>query len=336
MRRSRAGTKPVLLPKLRETGIRGVKATLQIFKTEEGRLFERETIAEGSWVHLVDPEKAELCRVSEELNIGMDYLTAALDEEESPRVESDDGQTLIIVDIPIVQPDGRTFVYDTIPLGIIHTDTSIVTVCLKESTIIDNFIDGRVRGFSTNKKTRFTLQILYRNATRFLQHLKQIDKASTLVENELHRSMKNRDLMQMLKLEKSLVYFSTSLTGNEAVMEKIMKTDYVKKYPEDTDLLEDVIIENKQAMEMCHIYRDIIAGTMDTFASVISNNLNSVMKLLAALTIVMSIPNIVSGFFGMNTGVPFEGTAYGFWIAVGIAALLSGVVAVILWKKKMF
>jgi len=309
---------------------------LQIFKTVEGRLFEQETITEGAWVHLIDPEKSELCCVAEQLDIGMDYLTAALDEEESPRVESDDGQTLIIVGIPIVQPDGRTFVYDTIPLGIIHTETNIVTVCLKESTIIDNFIDGRVRGFSTNKKTRFILQILYRNATRFLQHLKQIDKASTLVENELHRSMKNRDLMQMLKLEKSLVYFSTSLTGNEAVMEKIMKTDYVKKYPEDTDLLEDVIIENKQAIEMCRIYRDIIAGTMDTFASVISNNLNIVMKLLAAITIVMSIPNIVSGFFGMNTGVPFEGQMFGFWIAVGIAALCAGVTAFVLWRKKMF
>lgn len=309
---------------------------LQIFKTIDGRLIEQEEITEGAWVHLVDPEKEELNRIAAELGIEMDYLTAALDEEESPRVESDDGQTLIIVDMPIVQPDGRTFVYDTIPLGIIHSERAIVTVCLKESTIIDNFIDGRVRGFSTNKKTRFILQILFRNASRFLQHLKQIDKASTLVENELHRSMKNRELIQMLKLEKSLVYFSTSLTGNEVVMEKLLKFDYVKKYPEDTDLLEDVIIENKQAIEMCNIYRDILSGTMDAFASVISNNLNIVMKMLASITIVMAIPTIVSSFFGMNTGVPFEGQMYGFWIAMGIALLLSGVTAFILWKKKMF
>lgn len=309
---------------------------LQIFKTIDGRLIEQEEITEGAWVHLVDPEKEELNRIAAELDIEMDYLTAALDEEESPRVESDDGQTLIIVDMPIVQPDGRTFVYDTIPLGIIHSERAIVTVCLKESTIIDNFIDGRVRGFSTNKKTRFILQILFRNASRFLQHLKQIDKASTLVENELHRSMKNRELIQMLKLEKSLVYFSTSLTGNEVVMEKLLKFDYVKKYPEDTDLLEDVIIENKQAIEMCNIYRDILSGTMDAFASVISNNLNIVMKMLASITIVMAIPTIVSSFFGMNTGVPFEGQMYGFWIAVGIAALCAGVTAFILWRKKMF
>ena len=309
---------------------------IQIFKTFDGQLMELEEFQEGAWMHLTDPEEEEIRCVASQLGLEEDYLRAALDEEESPRIETDEGQTLVIVDMPVVQAEGRTFVYNTLPLGIVYFDRGIVTVCLKESSILENFMDGRVRGFSTTKKTRFILQLLYRNASGFLQYLKQIDKASTLVQNELHNSMKNRELIQMLKLEKSLVYFSTSLTANEMVMEKLLKTDYIKKYPEDTDLLEDVIIENKQAIEMCNIYRDILSGTMDAFASVISNNLNIVMKLLAAVTIVLSIPTMVSSFFGMNTGVPWEGSPFGFWYVLGIALLLSGAVAVLLWRKKMF
>lgn len=309
---------------------------VQIFKTREGKLYELPCFEDGAWMHLTDPEEAEVTAVAKELGLEEDYLRAALDEEESPRVESDSGQILIIVDIPTVQPEGRTFVYNTIPLGIIYSERGLVTVCLKESTILENFMEGRVRGFSTVKKTRFLLQLLYRNASRFLQYLKQIDKASNLVENELHKSMKNRELIQMLKFEKSLVYFSTSLAGNEMVLERLLKIEDVKKYPEDTDLLEDVIVENKQAIEMCNIYRDILSGTMDAFASIISNNLNMVIKLLTSLTIVISIPTIVSGFFGMNVGVPWQGNILGFWIVLGIAFGLTGLVAIALWRRKMF
>jgi magnesium transporter len=315
---------------------REVMSVLQVFKTFEGKLEKIDEIQDGCWVHMTDPSPEECKSVIDRFGLEPDYVKAALDEEESPRIESEEGQTLVIVDLPTVQPEGRTFLYNTIPLGIVHCEKALITVCLKESTIIDNFMEGRVRGFSTTKKTRFILQLLYSNASRFLQYLKQIDKASTMVENELHKSMKNRELIQMLKLEKSLVYFSTSLTSNEMVMEKLLKTEYIRKYPEDTDLLEDVIVENKQAIEMCNIYRDILSGTMDAFASVISNNLNIVMKMLAALTIVLAIPSIVSSFFGMNTGVPFADSIAGFWIVVGISVTLSAVTAILLWRKKMF
>ena len=211
-----------------------------------------------------------------------------------------------------------------------------MTVCLRENALARAFMEGLVKGCSTKKFKRLALQMLYRNASLFLFYLRQVDKASTRVENELHISMKNKELIQMLGLEKSLVYFSTSLKGNEIVLEKLLRMDFVKDYPEDTDLLEDVIIENKQAMEMSSIYRDILSGTMDAFASVISNNLNIVMKLLAAVTIILTVPTIVSSLWGMNVPVPFEHNPFGFWIALGIAGLATFGAFLLARHKKWF
>lgn len=309
---------------------------IQIFKRNEGKLFEIDEPEIGCWVHLCDPEQNEIDRVVEFFGVEEEFVKAALDEEESARIDRNDDQMLVLVDIPSVQADGRTFMYTTIPLGIIDCEKGIVTVCLKESNIIDDFVDGRVRGFSSNKKTRFLLQILYRNAGKFLQYLKQIDKASSVVEEELHKSMKNRELIQMLKLEKSLVYFSTSLKNNEVVMEKLLRTEMIKKWPEDRELLEDVIIEYKQAIDMCTIFRDILGGTMDAFASVISNNLNIVMKFLAAMTIVLAIPQVIFGLWGMNVRVPFENNPAGFFVIIGISVLISVLVGLWMWRKRMF
>ena len=179
-----------------------------------------------------------------------------------------------------------------------------------------------------------TLQLLYRNATLFLYYLREVDKAKNRVENELHISMKNKELIQMLGLEKSLVYFSTSLKSNEIVLEKLMRMDFVKNYPDDAELLEDVIIENKQAIEMSVIYRDILSGTMDAFASVISNNLNIVMKALAAVTIILTIPTIVFGLWGTNVPLPFETNPFGFWIVIALATGLTVAATVLMVRKK--
>ena len=262
-------------------------------------------------------------------------MRASLDEEERARIEWDDGATLIIVDVPRVEAEGSSFVYSTIPLGILFNDEAIVTVSLNESPIINDFIKGRVKSFYTFKKTRFILQLLYKNATRFLMYLKQIDKASSAVQDELHKSMKNKELIQLLALEKSLVYFSTSLTSNEMVLDKMMKLGYIKKYQDDVELLEDVIVENKQAIEMCNIYRDILSGTMDAFASVISNNLNIVMKLMTSITIIISIPTLIASIWGMNVPLPLSGSKYGFWIILGLSAALSALIAYIMRRKKM-
>ena len=224
-------------------------------------------------------------------------------------------------------------------MGILMTEDVIFTVCLQETPVLSAFMDGRVRNFHTHMKTRFILQILYKNATWFLHYLRIIDKKSDEVEKELHHSSRNRELIELLELEKSLVYFTTSLRSNEVVLEKLLRSDRIKKYPEDEDLLEDVIIENKQAIEMANIYSGILSGTMDAFASVISNNLNIVMKFLASVTIVMSIPTMIASFYGMNVntdGMPFAHSPFGFWGVILVSLVVSLIVVWIFIRKKMF
>ncbi len=291
--------------------------------------------SQGTWVHLLDPTPQEVELIATQYDVERNFLTAARDEDETPHIDKEDDQTLIIVDIPVVEPRDASFLYNSIPLGIILLSDIVITVCLQETTIIEDFVENRVRGFDSCKKTRFVLQLLYKSSTKYLQYLRQIDKATTIVETALRKNMNNRELMGMLKLEKSLVFFSTSLKSNDIVLEKLTKTSIIKRYPEDTDLLEDVITENRQAIEMATIYRSILTGTMTTFASIISNNLNNVMKFLAAITIIIAVPTLIASFWGMNVPVPFLSSSYGFAMIVGLSLLFAGVTVFILWRKRM-
>ena len=268
----------------------------RIYLTVEDHLNEINTFEKGCWVHLQNPTREEIDGINARFALDPTYIQSALDEEESARIERDGDQTLIIVDIPYVEAEGNGYSYTTVPLGIIMVDDVIITVSTRESTIITDFTEERIRGFWTFKRTRFILQLLHRNASRFLAYLKR----------------------------------------NEMVLEKMLRMDMLRKYPDDSDLLEDVIIENKQAMEMCAIYRDIMSGTMDAFASIISNNLNVVMKVLTSLTVVLSIPTLFASLWGMNVGVPFENAPFGFWMVLGISVVASVAAFVLLWRKKMF
>ena len=262
-----------------------------------------------------------------------------MDEEERSRIEVEDDYTLIIVDTPILEERGEKDWYGTIPLSIIVTEEIIITVCLEDTSVLGRFMDGRVRNFYTYMKTRFILQILYKNASMFLHYLRIIDKKSEEVEEKLQQSTKNKELIELLELEKSLVYFTTSLRSNEIVLEKLLKVERIKQYPDDTDLLEDVIIENKQAIEMANIYSGILSGMTEAFASIVSNNLNIVMKFLATVTIVMSIPTMIFSAYGMNvnaSGMPFARNPYGFAIVIILSLLLSLIVAFIFSKKNLF
>ncbi len=310
----------------------------RVFKTVEDHLTECTTLEKGVWVHLQSPTKEEVDGLTTRFGLDPTFLPAALDEEESARIDYDaeKQQVLIIVDIPYVEAEGTGYVYSTIPLGIVVCDDVIITVCTRDTPIINDFTEERIRNFWTFKRTRFILQILQRNAGRFLSYLKQIDKTSLHVQEKLEQTSRNQDLLQMMKLEKSLVYFSTSLKGNEIVMERLLRQDILKRYPEDTELLEDVIIENKQAIEMCSIYRDIMSSTTESFASIISNNLNITMKVLTALTVVFAVPTLIASIWGMNVPMPFGDNPYGFPIMLGISALLTLLAFLVLYRKKMF
>ena len=310
---------------------------VRIFRTNDGNVHQISEAQEGSWIALTDPTATEISEIAEQFQIDVDHLRAPLDEEERSRIEVEDNYTLILVDIPMIEERNDKDWYGTIPMGIIITDELIFTVCLEDTPVLRTFMDGRVRDFFTYKRTRFILQILYKNASIYLHYLRQIDKKSEQVERNLHKSQRNQELMDMLELEKSLIYLSTSLRGNEVVLEKLMRNTSIPRYEDDEELLEDVIIENKQAIEMAKIYSDILTGMMDTFASVISNNLNIVMKILSVITIVLTIPNIITSAFGMNVGgIPLSTHPLGFWIICGLALALTLIVGIIIGRTKSF
>lgn len=310
---------------------------IRVFRTIDESIHQVNEIYDGCWVALSAPSATELLDISNRFHIDIDHLRAPLDEEERSRIEVEEEYTLIIVDIPMIEERKGKDYFITIPCGIILTENLIFTVCLIETPVLEVFMDGRVRNFWTFKKTRFILQILYKNASMYLQYLRNIDKKSDEVEKKLHIATKNSELIELLELQKSLLYFSTSLRANEVVLEKMLKIERIKQYPEDEDLLEDVIIENKQALEMSQLYSGILSGTTDAYASIISNNLNIVMKFLAIVTIVMSIPNVIGCFWGMNVGgIPYAHDPTGFWKIVIFSLVITIIGTIWLERKNLF
>jgi magnesium transporter len=311
---------------------------IEFFLTNEDRKIEKiNEITKGCWINMISPSEDEINLVANKLNIPMDYIKDALDDEERSRIEREDNSVLIIVDFPyITHDDAGLPIYETIPIGMVITDECFITVSLKETPILGDFYNNKIKGFFTNKKTRFSLQILFSIATYYLRYLKQINKKTDEIERGLHQSMKNKELYALLALEKSLVYFTTSLKSNKIVLEKLLRLSHLKMYDEDKELLEDVIIETQQAIEMGEIYSSILSGMMDAFASVISNNLNIVMKFLTSITIILALPTMIASFFGMNVELPFQHNSYAFSIILLIVLLLSCVTIFIFWKKKLF
>lgn len=317
---------------------------LKIYNTDiETNAFEEiKEFKKGSWINLVNPSEAEIKKVCENTKIQEDFIRDALDFEEKARIdkEEDDSTILFVVDVPIIEKNEENQMHTTMPLGMIFVrDDFFITVSLRKNKIIEDFEKRKIKNFQTYKKSRFLFQILYLNASYYLTYLKQINKETEIAEYILKNSMRNKELLKMLNLEKSLVYFTTSLKSNEMVLEKLLKVESIKKYPEDTELLEDVIVENKQAIEMANIYSGILSSMMGTFASVISNNLNIVMKALALITIVMSIPTIVFSAYGMNVsaaGMPLSKTPWGFLLIIILSVVVSIIAGAFLSKKKFF
>jgi magnesium transporter len=292
---------------------------------------------QGAWISLVSPDDAELEEAAAISGAPVDYLRAALDEEERSRIECElPGRTLIVIHVPVIEVNGDVVRYNTVPFGIVVTEDCLVTVCLRENPVLTDIVTRRAKGFPTAKRTRFLLHILSRTAMLYLHYLRQIDKRVSQVEGRLHRALKNEELIKLLNMEKSLVYFSTALKSNDLVIERLLRTKPLKMYPEDEDLLEDVTIENKQAIEMNETYSSILSGMMDAFASLISNNLNVVMKFLTAVTLVLAWPAMMGAFFGMNVTLPGQNHPLAFWGVMGVSVLLSGITAIYLAKRNMF
>ncbi len=312
---------------------------MEIFKTIEpgNELVCLDALEKGCWINLTDPTEEELEAVIRHLDLEQNMIRDPLDSEEKPRVDIDEDQTLIIVDIPYVYEEDNSIKYETVPMGILQVrDDYIITISSKQTSVLERFRNGQIRNFYTYKKTRFILQILYNIAKDFLKYLKHIDKKTEFLEKSLHKSMRNKELYKLMELSKSLVYFTTSLKSNETVLDRLLTGRVIKLYDEDHDLLEDTIIENKQAIEMANIYSTILSGMMDAFASIISNNQNVVMKFLAAMTIVLAIPNMVYSFFGQNFSFPLQRNPF-MWLYVFAGSIvLSLVVAFFLNKKDMF
>ena len=305
------------------------------------KISKAENICNDCWINLYSPTEQEINTVVTELNIPPEFIRYPLDEEERPRIDYDDdtGNVLVIVDIPYSRREDGIIKYETTPLGIIICDKHIVTVSLKQMAVLDNFIDNRVKDLNVGFRTRFTIQILYAVAKDYLRLLRFIDQTLENVEIALKKEISNTYLYKMLELDKSLVYFTSSLISNEAVLEKLLRGRVVKIYDEDEDLLEDVVIEYKQAHEMAEIYTTIVNHTMDIYGSIINNNVNDIMKILAAATICLTLPDLIGSFFGQNCPMPWDATFADnplpfFMLLLGCAA--SVVISYIILRKHKY
>jgi magnesium transporter len=292
-------------------------------------------ITSGCWINVIDPSPEEVSRLVE-LGIPQDYIIYPLDVDESARTERDNGALFIVLRIPYYQGRTADIPYTTIPLGIIITDKFIVTVCKRENEILQEFASGRVKSLSVGKRNRFVLRLFLTSANKYLHYLREITKEVDILEDKLQLSTRNREVLELLKHQKSLTYFTTALKSNELMMERLQRSGLFKTYPDDEDLLEDVITENQQAIEMTNIASNILSSMMDAFASIISNNLNGIMKFLASITILVSIPTLITSLYGMNIGLPFQAHPLAFPMMLALVVLVTVPVVFIFRKLDWF
>jgi magnesium transporter len=308
---------------------------LNIYKNTELGLERLETAVNGSWVNAVDPTPDEIQKLMN-WGIDADYINYSLDQDEMARMERDEDYTFILLRIPYFQGDTSDVPYITVPMGIYIQGNLIFTICRYESDIFKALTNGKYRGLKTGKRYRLALYIFLETAVRYLNCLRDINKTTEIIEDQLQKSTRNREVLELLKQQKSLTYFATALRSNEVMMERVQKTQIFNYYEEDQDLLEDVLTENQQAIQMTSIATESLSGMMDAFASIISNNLNAVMKAMAALTIIVNIPGIVAAFFGMNVAIPFADHQLAFLFVLGISLALTTVAIFIFVRRDWF
>ena len=311
-------------------------SVIAIFSGENGRLRTLDTPARNCWVNAVAPSDDDISYLEQNLGVPRSFLTAALDTDERARTDKEDTSTLILLRVPYRQGEQADVPFTTLPVAVILADDRIVTVCSVDHPILRDFAEGQVAGFSPTKRNRFILQLLLRTAMHYLRYLREINREVDTLEDKLQRSMRNEELLGLLKYQKSLVYFTTSLRSNELMMERLRRSRLFETYPDDQDLLDDVLTENQQAIEMVGIANNILSQMMDAFASIISNNLNVVMKFLTSVTIVLTLPTLVASFYGMNVALPLQNSPHAFLLTLMFSLLLSFVVVLLFLKKHWF
>jgi len=307
---------------------------LTIYKTTERGIEQLDTMVNGSWVKAIDPTPQEIEQLVN-WGVDIDYINYALDLDEMPRIERDEEYTFILLRIPHRQLESDP-PYITIPLGIMIRGNVIVTICKYDKEMFKVLANGKYCMLKTGKRYRFTLYIFLETATRYLTHLREINRATEAIEDQLQKSQRNRELLELLKYQKSLTYFATALRSNEVMMERVQRMQIFNYYEEDQELLEDVLTENQQAIQMTNINTEILASMMDAFASIISNNLNVVMKALAALTIILNLPTIVASFYGMNVTLPAQDHPLAFLFIIGVTVGVTAIATYIFYKRDWF
>jgi len=315
---------------------------IRIYRSEKGLLVLSEKIQEHTWICVTNPTELELQYLETRLKIFPEFLRYPLDEEERPRLEREENQILIIIRIPVTTGSGLYVKYETIPIGIIITEENILTLCLIDHPIFEDFITfaNKSKAFDLTKPLSFILHFFLMATNLYLKYLKQIDKIIEEYEEAIFRALTNEEFLRMLTLEKTLTYFNTSLQGNDVVLSKLQSGRYLRFSEEELELLEDVLIENKQALEMTRTFISILANTMDAYASIINNNVNVIMKFLASMAIILSIPNIIYSMYGMNIPLPFQELPplkqwpYTFYLLNAIILIISILLFFVLRKKR--
>ena len=314
---------------------------IKFYAKPNRQLVEKDELHSACWVNISPPfNQEELEYLAQELDIPLDFLTDSLDIDERSRYEREDDVRLIVLNTPVLNTmeTSNSAIYITVPIGIILTLDHIVTITAYENPVLNRFLEGRIKHFEPEDASLFVLQIMEQNVYRFLNCLKDLNLKRNMLEQELYHSSQNRELHQLLSIEKSLVYFVTALSGNELLKMKMQRTDFLRiRDDEDkTDLFADIIIDNGQAVEMANVYTNILSGTMDAFASIISNNLNIVMQRLTLITIILMVPTLVASFFGMNVATGLENNMTAFYIIISISVFFAFSLAWFFRRKKLF
>ena len=290
----------------------------------------------NSWINVVCPNNDDFEFLTKTLNVPESFLDDIADTDERPRTDTEGNWLLTILRIPVQNKQNENLPFGTVPIGIITNNEIIVSVCYYNTDLLPDFIEHtRRKGIIVRNKLDLILRLIYSSAVWFLKYLKQINLDISAAEKELERSIRNEDLLRLMRLQKTLVYFNTSIRGNEVMIGKLktifQDTDYL-----DKELVEDVIIELKQALNTVNIYSDILTGTMDAFASIISNNVNTIMKRMTSLSIVLMLPTLIASFYGMNVDIHLEEVPFAFSLIVLFSIGLSTLAFVIFRKIKWF